>query len=179
MLCVAKFEWTRRFQWCDIWITLVIVWLLSASQPFVFQGMCKLFVMTGIVESVTLPWVLGRNVGGIGAAACQNRTVIYPNQNSHLFVALKKWGMSDALATLWLTATASVKMLGPWSWTMSSLFRVHLISFTPLQTRCIGWVTWNSSLMCAAAVVAGFLIGIMSKRLWYRLSNEANFTLVS
>lgn len=87
--------------------------------------------------------------------------------------------MSDALAKLWLTFAASMMMTGPSSRTMSSLFCLQSISFTPLEIEHIECAIWTPNLENAAAVVACFSVGIMLSRLPYSLSNVATFTLVA
>lgn len=90
-----------------------------------------------------------------------------------------KWGMSDALATEWITSAASVWMTGPSHLTMFALFCMRTISFTPIRTECTGHATWTSSLVFEAAVLACFLVGIMLRRFRYRLSNVKIFKLAT
>lgn len=96
-----------------------------------------------------------------------------------MLVFLKKWGMIDTLATFWPVFAASVRMIGPPSFTKSLKNCVCTISFTPLQIGGIGRVTWTCSFVRTAAVLACFMLSIMSKRLCYLLSNVAIFTSVA
>lgn len=73
--------------------------------------------------------------------ALQKGAVIYPIPICRMFVAMKEWGLSDALGTFWLTFAASVKMNGPSSWTMSSLFHTPKISLMSLQMLRVGPMT--------------------------------------
>lgn len=91
-------------------------------------------------------WVLGTNVGDIGVVIVhQNWALISSVLTCRTFVVMKKWGTSHTLATWWLTHAASVSMNGPSSWTLSSLYRVRMICFSPFQIRRFRRATWTSS----------------------------------
>lgn len=87
--------------------------------------------------------------------------------------------MNDATGTFQFTYRASVGIIGPSCWAMSSLLCVCTISFTPSRIGRIGRETWSSSLICAAVVVACFMVAIMSNCLPQVLSNVVINTLVS
>lgn len=179
-LPVATFKLTRRSQWGNIWTASLIILKIGDSHPCFFRWMCKMFLANSMVGSVKLFWVLQRNVGGIEVvAARQNCGFIIPIPICRVFGVMKRWGMSDALATLLLTSAASVRMTGPSSWTLSSLFHVSTINSRPFQCGHIGRETWTLNFECAAAVVACFLVGIVSKCLRYCLRNVAISTLVA
>lgn len=83
-----------------------------------------------MVWIATVVWVFGRNVEGIEAVAVrQSKAVIPPILICRMLVFMKKWYMSDALPTLRLTFATSVRMNGTSALTMSSQFRVGMISF--------------------------------------------------
>lgn len=144
----------RSFWWYNIWTTFVNFFTLGHWRPCVFSRMLELLTTIGEIESFTLHWALGENVGWINPVALgQNLAVISPFQIRLMFFGTKRWGMGDALATFLLTLAATVMMTGISFWTMFSLFHVRTIIFSQLRPGRIGRVTWTMSFVCASAVV--------------------------
>lgn len=132
----------------------MIVLKLGDLRPFVFREMRKLLAVSKMVGRLILLWFLGRNPGGIAAVLVrQNWSLIYPIPFHGKLVVVNNCGMIDALATLWPTSAASVRMIGPSIWKMSSLSCVFMISFMQLRIACIERAKWALSCICTAAVL--------------------------
>lgn len=92
---------------------------------------------------------------------------------------MNNWGTGDALATLWLTSAAALKITSPSFWNMFWIFCYLKTSITRLRSKSTGCVTWASMFVWAAAVVACFLDNILSKRFRCHLSFLTTFTLAA